>query len=192
MWTLPPKTNTSPLYSEQRPLLRREIDHGSGPSFTPEPNLVQTRWLLVFGTRSCMGIQEYRYHWDVSFPQLHMRESTKTVGVHSKRVFVLGPSHHVYLNGCALTKCTEYETPLGSLPIDVESAYPSSEYLYNSNANGYPQRRGNLNRLADLRTCRCKPMRTNIASRCTFPMFARRLRGMSTVCGAFNCLTRGL
>lgn len=36
-----------------------------------------------------------------------------------KRVFILGPSHHVYLNACALTKCTLYETPLGNLPIDT-------------------------------------------------------------------------
>lgn len=36
----------------------------------------------------------------------------------SKRVFILGPSHHVYLDGCALSKCTEYATPLGSLPLD--------------------------------------------------------------------------
>ncbi|KAF9975016.1 hypothetical protein BGZ73_001469 [Actinomortierella ambigua] len=37
-----------------------------------------------------------------------------------KRVFLLGPSHHVYLPGCALSKCDEYETPLGNLIIDKE------------------------------------------------------------------------
>ncbi|KAM0791730.1 hypothetical protein ACM66B_003998 [Microbotryomycetes sp. NB124-2] len=37
------------------------------------------------------------------------------------RVFVLGPSHHVPLSGCALTQCTEYETPLGDLNIDVKT-----------------------------------------------------------------------
>ncbi|KAF9924631.1 hypothetical protein FBU30_005427 [Linnemannia zychae] len=37
-----------------------------------------------------------------------------------KRVFILGPSHHVYLRGCAITKCTRYETPLGDLTIDQE------------------------------------------------------------------------
>ncbi|KAI0932254.1 hypothetical protein AcW1_000573 [Taiwanofungus camphoratus] len=42
-----------------------------------------------------------------------------TTGI--KRVFILGPSHHVYLDGCALSKCREYETPLGSLPIDVDT-----------------------------------------------------------------------
>lgn len=37
-----------------------------------------------------------------------------------KRVFVLGPSHHVYLEGCALTKQRTYETPLGELRIDQD------------------------------------------------------------------------
>lgn len=35
-------------------------------------------------------------------------------------VFILGPSHHVRLNGCALTKTVEYETPLYNLIIDQE------------------------------------------------------------------------
>ena len=39
-----------------------------------------------------------------------------------KRVFILGPSHHVYLNCCALSKCTHYETPMGDLPIDTSSS----------------------------------------------------------------------
>ncbi|KAE8226275.1 hypothetical protein CF319_g1109 [Tilletia indica] len=39
-----------------------------------------------------------------------------TTGI--KRVFILGPSHHVYLDGCALSTCDEYETPIGSLPLD--------------------------------------------------------------------------
>ncbi|PWN98045.1 UPF0103-domain-containing protein [Tilletiopsis washingtonensis] len=38
-----------------------------------------------------------------------------------KRVFVLGPSHHVYLDGCALSKCATYKTPLGDLPLDLET-----------------------------------------------------------------------
>ncbi|KZO97857.1 UPF0103-domain-containing protein [Calocera viscosa TUFC12733] len=38
-----------------------------------------------------------------------------------KRVFLLGPSHHVYLDGCALTSFANYATPLGDLPVDVET-----------------------------------------------------------------------
>jgi AmmeMemoRadiSam system protein B len=36
------------------------------------------------------------------------------------RIFILGPSHHVYLPDCALTAQREYETPLGNLRIDDE------------------------------------------------------------------------
>eukprot|EP00730_Choanoeca_flexa_P016997 TRINITY_DN8126_c0_g1_i2.p1 TRINITY_DN8126_c0_g1~~TRINITY_DN8126_c0_g1_i2.p1 ORF type:complete len:295 (+),score=46.00 TRINITY_DN8126_c0_g1_i2:56-940(+) len=35
-----------------------------------------------------------------------------------KRIFILGPSHHVYLPGCALTEQDVYETPIGNLTID--------------------------------------------------------------------------
>eukprot|EP00123_Amoebidium_parasiticum_P012214 comp21198_c0_seq1/m.28795 comp21198_c0_seq1/g.28795 ORF comp21198_c0_seq1/g.28795 comp21198_c0_seq1/m.28795 type:complete len:293 (-) comp21198_c0_seq1:61-939(-) len=37
-----------------------------------------------------------------------------------KRVFILGPSHHVYLSGCALSQCTEYATPIGNLTLDQQ------------------------------------------------------------------------
>ena len=36
-----------------------------------------------------------------------------------RRVFLLGPSHHVYSPRCSLTTCTEYSTPLGPIQIDV-------------------------------------------------------------------------
>ncbi|KAJ9117982.1 hypothetical protein QFC20_000263 [Naganishia adeliensis] len=38
-----------------------------------------------------------------------------------KRVFLLGPSHHHYLNKIALTKCAKYATPLGDIPIDTDT-----------------------------------------------------------------------
>mmetsp|Transcript_8401 Transcript_8401/g.4537 ORF Transcript_8401/g.4537 Transcript_8401/m.4537 type:complete len:102 (+) Transcript_8401:233-538(+) len=34
------------------------------------------------------------------------------------RVFVLGPSHHVYLPGAALPCSEIYDTPFGPIPID--------------------------------------------------------------------------
>lgn len=43
-----------------------------------------------------------------------------------KRVFILGPSHHYYLNGCALSTCKTYATPIGNLPLDrrtIEELY---------------------------------------------------------------------
>ncbi|XP_070576550.1 protein MEMO1-like [Ptychodera flava] len=39
---------------------------------------------------------------------------------HVRRVFILGPSHHVRLGGCALSMTTTYNTPLYNLPIDTE------------------------------------------------------------------------
>ena len=41
--------------------------------------------------------------------------------LHSKRVFLLGPSHHFYLSGAALSKYSSYETPLGDLILDQET-----------------------------------------------------------------------
>jgi len=38
-----------------------------------------------------------------------------------KRVFILGPSHHVYLTGCALTQTVTYETPLYNLKVDTKT-----------------------------------------------------------------------
>ncbi|XP_791245.3 protein MEMO1 [Strongylocentrotus purpuratus] len=35
-----------------------------------------------------------------------------------EHVFILGPSHHAYLPGCALTTCTKYQTPLYDLDVD--------------------------------------------------------------------------
>jgi len=43
-------------------------------------------------------------------------KTINTIGI--RRVFLLGPSHHVYLDGCALSACPEYATPIGNLPLD--------------------------------------------------------------------------
>jgi len=38
-----------------------------------------------------------------------------------RRVFILGPSHHVHIAGCALSEATECATPIGPLPVDVDT-----------------------------------------------------------------------
>lgn len=38
-----------------------------------------------------------------------------------RRVFVLGPSHHVALDGCAVTQATHLATPLGPLAVDTHT-----------------------------------------------------------------------
>jgi len=37
-----------------------------------------------------------------------------------KRIFILGPSHHVRLSGCALSSLTKYKTPLYDLTVDQQ------------------------------------------------------------------------
>ncbi|KAG6465413.1 hypothetical protein O3G_MSEX015133 [Manduca sexta] len=37
-----------------------------------------------------------------------------------KRIFILGPSHHVRLGGCALSSLDKYQTPLYDLTIDKQ------------------------------------------------------------------------
>lgn len=45
-----------------------------------------------------------------------------------RRVFILGPSHHVYLAGCALSSTTHYETPLYNLEIDQMSTWQRARW----------------------------------------------------------------
>jgi predicted class III extradiol MEMO1 family dioxygenase len=75
-----------------------------------------------------MGLQKHRYFFYV---RLRSRGPSEGVGclwiVRRKRVFILGPSHHLYLEGCALSKCKEYETPIGNLPLDLNSMFPTLE-----------------------------------------------------------------
>ena len=47
--------------------------------------------------------------------------STNMPALPSKRVFILGPAHHIYLTGCALSKFKTYDTPLGELSLDLDS-----------------------------------------------------------------------
>ncbi|KAK8849469.1 AmmeMemoRadiSam system protein B [Kwoniella newhampshirensis] len=37
----------------------------------------------------------------------------------TKRIFLLGPSHHAYLLGVALSRFESYETPVGDIPLDL-------------------------------------------------------------------------
>lgn len=37
-----------------------------------------------------------------------------------RRIFILGPSHHVRLSGCALSSAEKYRTPLYDLHIDLQ------------------------------------------------------------------------
>jgi len=70
--------------------------------------------------KGCKGIIAPHAGYSYSGPAAAWAyRSIDTTGI--KRVFILGPSHHVYLDGCALSKCQEYETPLGALPLDLDT-----------------------------------------------------------------------
>jgi len=46
-------------------------------------------------------------------------KSIDTTGI--KRIFILGPSHHKSIDGCDLSPCGTYDTPLGPLPLDIDT-----------------------------------------------------------------------
>jgi AmmeMemoRadiSam system protein B len=51
----------------------------------------------------------------------------------TKRIFVLGPSHHAYFTRCGLSQLVEYETPLRNLVVDrqiTEELHKSGEFDY--------------------------------------------------------------
>ena len=53
------------------------------------------------------------------------------------RVIVLGPSHHIAMNGFALTDATHWRTPIGEVPIDGKAAKElsrSTEFQYRHDA----------------------------------------------------------
>lgn len=60
-----------------------------------------------------------RRHAGYSYSGLAAAWAYKSLDLsNAKRIFLLGPSHALYLPGCALTKHANYATPLGALAID--------------------------------------------------------------------------
>ncbi|KAN0047922.1 hypothetical protein ACTA71_002311 [Dictyostelium dimigraforme] len=52
-----------------------------------------------------------------------------------KRVFILGPSHHVYMKTCGLTKLDTWETPIGNLKVDMETTnklFGTGNFIWNT------------------------------------------------------------
>lgn len=81
----------------------------------------QACWILLFWAGGGVGICCYPRAKDVSFCfEIEIQATPYVLRLCSKRVFLLGPSHHHYLNKIALTKCAKYATPLGDIPIDTD------------------------------------------------------------------------
>ncbi|KAL8276918.1 hypothetical protein RQP46_010646 [Phenoliferia psychrophenolica] len=75
---------------------------------------------LEFPVKGCKAI--IAPHAGYSYSGATAAWAYKSVDVSAiERVFILGPSHHAYMDGCALSTCTEYATPLGSLVLDREA-----------------------------------------------------------------------
>ncbi|KAF9056211.1 MEMO1 family [Panaeolus papilionaceus] len=85
-----------------------------------------SRWLQkVDGTEELYPIQGCKAiiapHAGYSYSGAAAAWAYKSIDTSSiKRVFILGPSHHFYLDGCALSRCQTYDTPIGELPLDTE------------------------------------------------------------------------
>lgn len=67
-----------------------------------------------------MGLQSSRLVQRVRIKHIQLSQ-TNTKTNSSKRIFLLGPSHHYYLSGCALSTCKSYDTPFGPLRLDQET-----------------------------------------------------------------------
>jgi len=91
-------------YSADRNTLNKELDGWLAP--------VQ---MLETGARAVICPHAgYRYSGPTAAHSFRQIDPHKV-----KRIFILGPSHHVRLSGCAVTQCSIYETPLGDLTVDT-------------------------------------------------------------------------
>ena len=67
-----------------------------------------------------VGTPEDRFSCVVAHIRLALFERLSVPISCRKRVFILGPSHHVRLSGCALTGTERYRTPFYDLIVDTK------------------------------------------------------------------------
>lgn len=82
-------------------------------------NNTQSRWLCLLWVMCWVCLQTGGSYINVRLVKIEFMVNL-TLFPCRKRVFLLGPSHHVYLPGCALSSTTHYETPLYNLEIDQD------------------------------------------------------------------------
>lgn len=107
-------THAGSWYYGNKSKLNRQMEQfldavpSTGPDYTSLP---------VPGARFLVGP-----HAGYTYAGKTLAETYKAWDVQGiKRVFILGPSHHVYFHGAKLTKFINYETPLGTVPVDVQT-----------------------------------------------------------------------
>ncbi|KAJ2721453.1 hypothetical protein GGI07_003966 [Coemansia sp. Benny D115] len=113
-------THAGSWYTEDSLKLDRELqgwlDNVPASVAQVEPPGTQTRIPVPGGVRAIIGP-----HAGYSYSGPNAAFAYKCINPQGvKRVFLLGPSHHVYLDKCALSQCREYETPLGNIPLDLD------------------------------------------------------------------------
>jgi AmmeMemoRadiSam system protein B len=75
--------------------------------------------LLFFSSKERFVIVTFRSHAGYDYCADNAAYAYKSLDLaNAKRIFLLGPSHTMYLSRCALTSYGTYATPLGDLAID--------------------------------------------------------------------------
>lgn len=76
-----------------------------------------------------------QFHLILYFSNTAFTRQSSHANGSSKKVFLLGPSHHHYLTNAALSRCTHYATPIGNLAVDRETTaelYASGKFEWMS------------------------------------------------------------
>lgn len=114
-----PATHAGSWYSNDKRLLLRQLEKYFGEASSLSTGLSgQPVALPIKGARVLIGPHAgYLYLGKQLAETFNVWDTSKV-----KRVFVLGPSHHVYFANSALVSGFEaYETPLGNLPVDTDT-----------------------------------------------------------------------
>lgn len=109
--------------------MRRPTHAGSW--YEGDPDLLRDELQQMLGTEYAEGAMADPKLKAVISPHAGLRYSgSVAAGVFArldpatvKQVVLIGPSHHAYLEGCALPgeEVTKYRTPLGDLPLDLDT-----------------------------------------------------------------------
>ena len=86
--------------------------------------------VLILINSLILELCEFNLHSHCPFYMKKIQYGNLHLTCYRKRVFILGPSHHVYLPGCAVTGTTVYNTPLYNLKIDTKGISLSVQILW--------------------------------------------------------------
>lgn len=102
----------------------REATHaGSWYSSDPEKLSDELKQLLNRSNQECLNARfSFGPHAGYTYCGKILANTYKVLNPELKRLFIIGPSHHVYFKGCVLTTtCTAYESPIGDVKVDTET-----------------------------------------------------------------------